>query len=71
MIRHTGVLMIQQEITYRSMEYLKILKLLTLPNRKEQVKMLFVEFLKYTTDIAHQNYFIRSFLMVKKLKEIT
>lgn len=71
MIRHTGVLMIQQEITYRSMEYLKILKLLTLPNRKEQVKMLFVEFLKYTTDIVHQNYFIRSFLMVKKLREIT
>jgi len=34
MIRHTGVLMIQQEITYRSMEYLTILKLLTLPIQK-------------------------------------
>jgi hypothetical protein len=71
MIRHTGVLMIQQEITYQSMEYLKILKLLTSPSQKEQVKMLSVEFLKYTHDIAHQNYFIWSFLMVKKLREIT
>ncbi|KAF0722811.1 zinc finger MYM-type protein 1-like, partial [Aphis craccivora] len=68
MIRHTGVLMIQQEITYRSMEYLKILKLLTLPNQKEQVKMLFVEFLKYTTDIAHQNYFIKILLNGEKVK---